>query len=110
MSLMKSLVIPAALALSLVATESSASVKQFKRVADHNSKFAADLVCAEFKSKRGLNFKIIKGQVSIWLASNATNYPGTVYHRDTISGFVQQKSSNTWRCNMAWTFWYTYPR
>ena len=106
MSLVKSLVIPAALALSLVATESRAESKTFKRTTDNNSKFAAELVCAEFKSRRGINFDIIKNSVVLW---KLTNRPGTVYHRDTISTRVEQRSPQTWRCNMNWTFWYTYP-
>ena len=108
MSLVKSLVIPAALALSLVATESSAwEVKKFERSTESTSEVAAAIICTDFKIRRGNHYKAIKQQVITWLTINKINHPGTVYHRDGISADVQKTSKNKWRCNMAWTFWYT---
>ena len=106
---MKSLLIPAALALSLVATESSAlEVKKFERAHESTSKAFATRVCDEFKGRRGTHYQIMKEWVANW---KRTNHPHTVYHREAIGGYVQQKTTDLWRCNMAWKILYsTYPR
>ena len=107
MSLVKSLVIPAALALSLVATESRAELQKFERVTNHNSNFAAFLVCNEFKSRRGINYQTIKERVSIWMLSLSRNYPSATIQEQSRTANVQQSAAKTWRCNMAWTIRYT---
>ena len=102
MSLVKSLVIPAALALSLVATESRAELKTFESTEVRLIKAVATGICKDFQAGRGsiyLNKMLEAGQ---W----AHETGATILSRSRVTS-VQKKGANRWRCWMSLQVEYT---
>ena len=104
MSLVKSLVIPAALALSLVATESRAEVQTFQDTAVRLTKFAATNICKDFQAGRGSHHHYMMLAVKAWKA--VTGATVLAERRETS---VRKVTTTKFRCLMIWRVKYTRP-
>ena len=109
MSLVKSLLIPAALALSLVATESSAAIKTFDTTIEKSSKITATAVCNAFQAGRGTHYDYMKLRVRQWKQFMSATYPGTMFGQESRETSVRKVTTTKFRCLMIWRVKYTRP-
>lgn len=109
MSLVKSLLIPTALALSLVATESRAEVQTFQATEVRLTKFTATNICKEFQAGRGSHYDYMKLRVRQWKQFMSATYPGTMFGQESRETSVRKVTTTKFRCLMIWRVKYTRP-
>jgi hypothetical protein len=103
MNLIKSMLIPAALALSLVSSESHAQeTKIFEHTEVRALKYTATRMCEEFQNGWGIWYL----QFSKWVKDWKSDNPGT-YGPTGRTTSIEKKGTGQWRCRMRMYFTYT---